>query len=431
VFKVGDKIFMGEIDRDTIRGRIHVRYLDPSIPPSCIKKFDTWWSPFELNLSENTVLIGQGQEDHRLTLRGRYMDERGVANPVGQICPEPFWEENEIALTRHTQVTKPLAKTPGVPTRIAIWFYPPSTVVGQSISIDIHLANGDGSNAAADRDFNILLDSSQGSLEPRTVKIQTGNTRAGAWLRTAKPGDIRVTARNEQGLTGESGVATACSDKDVKRIFLDADRQRAFAADSSPIPFRIKFVDADGQPSSGKILKALVFSHEGVGRRQSLDLAAQDPYSVDNIPKDQCISLQQIVSDAPGSATVIAKFGALSTSQMRFWFFTPINWILVLTVILGGCCGVFVKIAFARGRRPGLRGVARKMMAGMITCVVLFMFDYYVGSDYVPALTSGLGIAFGTGATGGFAGPLVFQLILTASSKLQGAGTSRTASRDG
>jgi hypothetical protein len=417
-FKVGEKIFVGEVNGSSIQGRLHIRYLVPELPRNCQSKFESW-TPLALSPAEKTATVGEGEQDHLLILRGDYEGYAGTSRVVvdektGETepgCGHSMGTTYPIVLTRHRLVTKPIPPTPGLPTMIVMRFYPPSVLAGGIISIDVHLANASGGNAAADRDYDIRLASKDGVVNPNEVKIKTGISHARTKLRTGPPGDIRVTATSGQGLKQDATVATSCGREEIRRLLLDTDRQRSTAEKSSPIPFKIKFVDASGAPTGGSQTKPLAFAFEGVGHRESLDKIANDQYAADNIPDDQCVSLQQIVSDEPGSTTVTAQFGGLQSKTAHFSFYVEIGWKLLLAVILGGCCGAFVKMVFARGRRPAPGRIILRVIASGIAGVVLFVFDYYVGSKYIPALSTGFGIAFATGVVGGFAGPGVFRMV--------------------
>src|SRR5262249_49142918 len=145
-----------------------------------------------------------------------------------------------------------------------------SALIGESIVLQVGLANSRGPNVAAQEIFGVVLTCEGCTATPGAVKIASGKTYAESQIRI-NAASARIDAAIKGGLRPAVANAFGCSRASSVAIAAEQDRSTGGADGVTPIPFRFAFHDSTGQRATDGRRKYVAPKLSGVGQRVSLD----------------------------------------------------------------------------------------------------------------------------------------------------------------
>jgi hypothetical protein len=292
--------------------------------------------------------------------------------------------------------------TPGEPDRLWIYLRKLSAPIGESIPVEIGLANDRGPNVTAAQSYTVSLTCEGCRVSPESVIILNGKrfapvelwvTAATAHLRAKSPGLGAAAQANAYGCYTAPSVSLAS----------EQDRSIGPADGATPIPFRFAFYDWHGQRATDGRRKSISLRLTGVGERVSMEKAAGAILSKDGsivVPANECVAAQGVVSDLAGAAKIEAASGAQKAEALHFTFQYAFPWLDRLMILLGVLGGFIANYSITLGKQIHW---AVALLSSVIGATI-FVAGGYVEFLNVSSLHDTWLAALGLAAAGGVLG---------------------------
>jgi hypothetical protein len=323
--------------------------------------------------------------------------------------------------------------TPGEPDRLWIYLRKVSAPIGESIPVEIGLANDRGPNVTAVQSYTVSLTCDGCRVSSESVIILNGKRFAPAelWV-TAATAHLRA---KSPGL-GAAAEANAYGCYTAPSVSLASEQDRSFgpADGATPIPFRFAFYDSHGQRATDGRRKAISPRLTGVGERVSMQEAVGAILSKDGsivVPANECVAAQGVVPDLAGTAKIEAASGAEKAEALHFTFEYAFPWLDRVMMLLGALAGFLANYAIT------LRKQIHWALALLSSAIgsTIFIAGGYMEVLNVSSLHDTWLVALALAAAGGVLGVsaarfLVHKIVPAGSKEeitesVQGAGDSR------
>ncbi|HET8548173.1 MAG TPA: hypothetical protein VFL57_09225, partial [Bryobacteraceae bacterium] len=332
-------------------------------------------------------------------LKGRLAPNGSVRATLQVTGEEPF----EFILVRDEERVE--RRLPATAERIVVRPARASIPIGRWIPVSVSVANADGTMIAPVQPVFVELSSQGGTPIPHRVRVTPDYPRAPAGIK-AESAEVTLKATSP-GLPTITLQAWGCVDSAVTALRMSTRRSDGVADGRDALPLIVKFVDANGAPSHNRARpKSLDWTITGALRRP---VAQRDGVIADEpVGPDECVSVQEIVSDRPGKAVVTARFASLQ-EEITLHFHAPLSAAAVLWALFGGLLGGIASAV--QNYRSASRWKTRRWAASIFTALVgalaMFLGWHYGLLSAWPNAPNGLGLALLAGMIGGWAGSRV------------------------
>ena len=292
--------------------------------------------------------------------------------------------------------------TPGEPDRLWIYLRKLSAPIGESIPVEIGLANDRGPNVTAAQSYTVSLTCDGCRVSSESVIILNGKRFAPVELRvTAATAHLRA---KSPGL-GAAAQANAYGCYPAPSVSLASEQDRSFgpADGATPIPFRFAFYDSHGQRATDGRRKSISPRLTGVGERVSMEKAAGAILSKDGsivVPANECVAAQGVVSDLAGAAKIEAASGGQKAEALHFTFQYAFPWLDRLMILLGVLAGFIANYSITLRKQIHW---ALALLSSVIGATI-FVAGGYVEFLNVSSLHDTWLAALGLAAAGGVLG---------------------------
>ena len=300
--------------------------------------------------------------------------------------------------------------TSGTPDRLWIHLRRASGLIGESIPVQIGLANDRGPNVAADANYSIAL-ACEGCAAQKTevtirqserftqteIKITAATARISVKSPARKPA-----AANAFGCYRAPSVALAA----------EQDRSTGAADGVTPIPFRFAFHDSTGQRATDGRRKSVAPRLTGVGQRISLDQSVASIRAKDGsiiVPANECVAEEGVVSGLVGAAKVSADYNSRPVGPVEFRFLYAFPLLDRFCIALGVLLGFIANYSILRRRQI-------HWIASIISSAIGATIVFALGHGYVLNATTTPDtwiIALGLATIGGVLGVSAAKLVLS------------------
>jgi len=226
----------------------------------------------------------------------------------------------------------------GLASRIWLYANRSSALIGESMDVQIGLANDDGPNCAASQPYTVELKCSGCEVAP-SVTLAAGERFKSTPLRiTGKASALKASAA---GLKDREVSLTGCVFD--PKIHLTSQMLTESAPDDglTPVAVLAIFRNDAGDPATNGHPRTLDLAAHGPGAK--FNPALQNGHIFrdghESLDLDECASRQELVSDHAGTATLEIKFmnDALNPpAQFHFWYiwrWEDVDWWAVAAVI--------------------------------------------------------------------------------------------------
>jgi hypothetical protein len=344
------------------------------------------------------------QQQAQLTMR-KLLSDAGASLSAAAAIPGPVTDTDRTA--------SPFAgaPTPGTPDRLFIHRRRASALIGESIPVQIGLANDRGPNVAAPQSFAIALACEGCTATPNTVQLASGKTFAEAQVKiTAASAKIRAEVKGS--LPPIQASAYGCYPAPSVALATEQDRSTGPADGITPIPFLFAFHNAAGQRATDGQRKSLSAKLTGVGQRIALDSSVASVQSKDGsiiIPANECVAEGGVVSASVGTAKLAVDSNSVPVRPLDFRFLYAFPWLDKICVALGALFA-FISSYSIMKTRP-VPWVASAVASAAGAAIVFAIGYFYLLND--ATFQDTWVIALGLAAIGGIIGVCAAKLVLS------------------
>jgi hypothetical protein len=367
--------------------------------------FETAAKHFTADLALSGVKSGNEFTAVQASTVGRWALKARVA-PNGSLRATleiPDEKPVNFILARETYSEQRLV--PAAPKRMLVRLDRTSMPIGRWIPVSVGVAGADGSIVAPSEPVFIDLSAQGGQPIPPRVRVTPESPQAPAGV-TMDSAEVTLKA-SSPGMTPVTVYAWGCVDTPVTAVRISTRRSDGVADGRDAVPLVAKFVDANGAPSHNQGRpKSLDWTVSGALRRPVAN--RQGVISDQAVGPEECVSLQEIISDRPGQAVVTARFANLR-EEVTLHFHAPLTAIAILWALFGGLLGGIASAVqnYKSAARWKARRWAMSLFTAEVGALTLFLGWHYGLLNAWPNAPSGAGFSFLVGMIGGWAGSRV------------------------
>jgi len=300
--------------------------------------------------------------------------------------------------------------TPGSPDRLWIHLRRASAEIGESIAVQIGLANDRGPNVAADANYSVALSCQGCTVKSSEVTLRQSERFTQTEIKITAP-TARLSAVSSEHKPPILANAYGCYRAPSVSLAAEQDRSTGPADGQTPIPFRLAFHDATGQRATDGRRKSIAPQLTGVGQRILAQQSVAAVLAKDGsiiVPADECVSDQGVVSSLVGSAKVSTGYRARQVGPLEFRFLYAFPLLDKICIALGVLFG-FIANHFVMKHKP-IHWIA-SALSSFIGATIVFAAGYaYVLNTITTADT--WVIALGLATIGGVLGVSAAKLVL-------------------
>jgi hypothetical protein len=342
------------------------------------------------------------QQQAELTQR-KLLSDAGSALAAAATIPPPISDADR------TPSPFAGAPTPGTPDRLWIHLRRASALIGESIPVQVGLANARGPNVAANQNYSVALGCEGCSAKSSELTIRQGERHAQTEIRVTGT-TVRLTA-NSASFRPAQAHAFGCYRAPSVSLAAEQDRSTGLADGETPIPFRLAFHDANGQRATDGRRKSIAPRLTGVGQRISLDQSVASIRAKDGsitVPAGECVSDGGVVSSLVGAAKVSAEYKSQQVGPLEFRFLYAFPLIDKVCIALGVLFG-FIANYFALKQRQ-VHWLASVFSSAIGAAIVFALgYAYVLNGTTTPDTWV---IAIGLATIGGVLGVSAAKLVL-------------------
>jgi len=343
------------------------------------------------------------RQQQQLTQR-KLLSDAGTSLAAAAAMPAP--------ITDADRTPSPFAAatpTPGTPERLFLHLRRASAVVGESITVQVGLANDRGPNVAADSNYSVALTCDGCKAQKAEVTIRQTERFAQTAIQITSA-TARVSARNARA---KPAVANAygCYRASSVALAAEQDRSTGPADGITPIPFRFAFHDSTGQRATDGRRKYVAPKLSGVGQRIALDPSVASVKAKDGsilVPADECVADEGVVSALVGAAKVSAEYNSRQVGPLEFRFLYAFPWLDKICILLGVFFGFIGN--FKIMKRRDIPWVA-SLLSSALGAAIVFAAGYATVLNATTVEDTWV-VALGLATAGGVLGVSAAKLVL-------------------
>jgi hypothetical protein len=300
--------------------------------------------------------------------------------------------------------------TPGLPDRVWIHLRRASAEIGESIAVQIGLANDRGPNVAADANYSVALSCEGCNVKSSEVTIRQTERVTQTEIKITTP-IARLTAVSSEHKAPVRANAYGCYRAPSVSLAAEQDRSTGPADGETPIPFRLAFHDATGQRATDGRRKSIAPQLTGVGQRVLAQQSVAAVLAKDGsiiVPADECVSDEGVVSSLVGSAKVAAGHKEQHVGPLEFHFLYAFPLLDKICIALGVLFG-FIANNFILKHKP-IHWIA-SVVSSAIGATIVFAVGYAYVLNAITTADTWV-IALGLATIGGVLGVSAAKLVL-------------------
>ena len=355
--------------------------------------------------SDEWLYAREEQQQQLLTIR-KLLSDAGADLNSAAAMPGPILDAD-----RTPSPFAAAAPTPGAPDHLFIHLRRASAEIGETIAVQIGLANSRGPNVVADADYAIELSCEGCATQKPEVTIRKSERFTQTEIRITAA-TARLSASSSAHKPPVQANAYGCNRAATVSLAAEQDRSTGPADGETPIPFRLAFHDANGPRATDGRRKSIAPQLTGVGERtvsrQSVSAVLAKDGSI-IVPADECVSDEGVVSSLVGSAKVSAGYKSEKVGPLEFRFLYAFPLPDKICIALGVLFG-FIANYFVMKHKP-IHWIA-SLLGSVIGATIVFAAGYaYVLNAITTADTWVL--ALGLATIGGVLGVSAAKLVLS------------------
>jgi hypothetical protein len=300
--------------------------------------------------------------------------------------------------------------TPGLPDHVWIHLRRASALIGESIAVQIGLANDRGPNVAADANYSVALSCQGCTAKSSEVTIRQSERFTQTEIKITAA-TARLSAVSSEHKPPILANAYGCYRAPSVSLAAEQDRSTGPADGQTPIPFRLAFHDATGQRATDGRRKSVAPQLTGVGQRilsqQSVAAVLAKDGSI-IVPADECVSDEGVVSPLVGAAKISAGYKAQQVGPLEFRFLYAFPLLDKICIALGVLFG-FIANYFVM-KQHNIRWIA-SAISSLIGATIVFAAGYAYVLNAITTPDTWV-IALGLATIGGVLGVSAAKLVL-------------------
>lgn len=309
--------------------------------------------------------------------------------------------------------------TPGAPDRLWIYLRKASAPIGESIPVEIGLANNRGPNVTADQSYTISLSCDGCTVNSESVILLNGKRFAPAELRV-NAATAQLRAKSPRFGAAAQVNAYGCHAASSVSLAFEQDRSFGAADGFTPIPFRFAFYDSSGQRATDGRRKSISPRLTGVGERVSMQQSVGAILGKDGsvvLPANECVVAQGVVSHLVGAAKIEAASGAENADGLHFTFQYAFPWLDRLMMLLGVLAGFVANYSITLRKQIHWALALLSSVIGSTIFVAVGYLEFLNVSSLHDTWLVALALAAAGGVLGVFAARFIFHKIAPVASE--------------
>jgi hypothetical protein len=353
--------------------------------------------------SPERLYAREEQQQQQLALRKLLTDAGSELNSPAAI-PAPILDADRTPSPFNGPVT------PGSPDHLWIHLRRASTLIGETIKVQVGLANRRGPNVVARQSYRINVNCEGCTVQRNAILIpEEGRNYVETEIRITAP--VAKIAANSGREFRTQATAYGCYRAPSVSLAAEQDRSIGPADGETPIPFRLAFHDATGGRATDGRRKSIAPQLTGVGQRVLAQQSVAAVLAKDGsiiVPADECVSDQGVVSSLVGPARVSAAYKSQRVGPLEFQFLYAFPLLDKICIALGVLFG-FIANNFILKHKP-IHWIA-SAVSSLIGATIVFAAGYAYVLNVMTTPDTWV-IALGLATIGGVLGVSAAKLVL-------------------